>query len=35
LLVLLAVLMLIVLANRILQIFCEMLFECHHSTNPL
>jgi hypothetical protein len=35
LLVLLAVLILIVLVHSILQMFCDLLLECHHSTNPL
>jgi hypothetical protein len=35
LLVLLAVPILIVVVHGFLQIFCEVLFECHHSTNPL
>jgi hypothetical protein len=34
LLVLLAVLILIVLVHSFLQIVCEVLFECHQSTNP-
>jgi hypothetical protein len=34
-LLVLLVLILIVLVHRILQIFCEVLFECHHSTNSL
>jgi hypothetical protein len=35
LLVLLPVLILIVLVHWFLKIFGEVLFECHHSTNPL
>jgi hypothetical protein len=34
-LLVLLVLILIVLAHSILQMFCDLLFECHHSTNPL